>query len=315
MPSSEFVTLDPELEMILREVAADPDSPLLRVTRPQRIRGLFERGGAVSERSTLLTKAERQLVRVYRAEVAWLLRQAALVKLLEGTPGRLYADRYNYRGGGEYPLLRPNEIRDRAREIPGVGSKMDDSSSVLMLVERCAAYPLEQRPTPADLAAASLRLHPTDEARVLAAMDFSHKDSLRTAIGLLGNVLEADPLPGVATSAWSYIGLAYSRLRDYDRSHRAYMMQSGVDPDGIPGWMYRLSMSLQAGDASDAVHSAAHIDELAAHGGMHVNRFVRALAERRRAGEWTPSVDALRLSPLIRDRIGQVGGRIADALA
>lgn len=314
MPSAEFITLDPELEAILREVAADPDSPLLRVTRPQRIRGLFERGGKVSERSALLGKAERHLVQVYRDEVAWLLRQAALVKLLEGPRGRLYASRY-CRGGGEYPLLKPREFRDRAQETAAARSVLDDGSSLLELINLCADDPLGEEPTAADLAAASLRLQPTDEARVLAGIDFAHRDSPWTALRVMGDVLASDPLPGVAASVWSCIGFVYSRWHEYGRSRRAYAKHCSLDPEGIPAWMFRLCMSLQTGDTSEALQSAQSINDLAPRGRLHVDRFVRSLAKRRRSGEWTPTTDALRLVPIIRDRIGDAAGRIADVFA
>ena len=314
MAGPEYITLDPEFETILREVAADPDSALLRVPRPQRIRSLFDRGGPIGPRAAVLTKVERHLVQTHRNELAWLLRQAALVKLLEGPRGRLYASRYGP-GGKEYPLVKPAELRRRAGEERGNATQIEGGECALDLVERCAADPFGDEPTAADLATAAFRLEPSDEARVLVAMDFTERNAPRTALRLVRDVLAFNPPTGVAESAWSIVGYCHSNTGGLEQSHQAYEMICKLDPERITAWMCRLFMCLRRGDREDALDASRTVNELAAGRESHVGRFLRSLKAQRREGHWCPTEDSARLAEVVKDRQGGTAGRIADVLA
>jgi hypothetical protein len=136
MTSSEFITLDPEFEEVLREVAADPDSSLLRVPRPKRIRSLFDRGSAVGALEPGLTRAEQHLLQVHRNELAWLLRQACLVKLVEGPKSRLYVSRY-ITAERQVELMRPSTMRSQLDLERGTAAGAKDEAPAIALLDRC----------------------------------------------------------------------------------------------------------------------------------------------------------------------------------
>ncbi|MCA9067038.1 MAG: hypothetical protein KDA96_28440, partial [Planctomycetaceae bacterium] len=71
--SAQGIHLDPEVEGLLREIAADPGSSLLRVERPKTLRPLLEREHAAGARMAGLTNAERHLLERYRDEVGYAL--------------------------------------------------------------------------------------------------------------------------------------------------------------------------------------------------------------------------------------------------
>lgn len=311
--SADPVVLDPEFEAVLREVAQDPDSVLLRVPRPKVVRGLYERSSPVSPRTAGLNAAERQLVQVYRCEVAWLLRQACLTKLVEGRGSRAYVNRHVL-VDRDCTVLPPDELRRRV-DHERAGNPEEECREALELLALAVSDPFGQEPTIAALAAASHRLEPTNEARILAGMDLETRDAPRSAVELLGAVLDTQPGPEHEVAAWNNLGFAYGRLDDHKRESRAYRNACTDDPFLIPAYLNRLLNALLILDTQDVMTVSRTLDDRVPPDHPAVERAVMNKRMRKIEAGWLPTEQARRFSSEIKDSLGPTARRIADVFA
>src|SRR5262245_29595941 len=83
MTTEAVLPLDPAIEELLRDIAQDPDACLLRVPRPKALSALARGESIEVSGMTGLTHAERELVRVHRDEIAYLLRTLCARLLIE----------------------------------------------------------------------------------------------------------------------------------------------------------------------------------------------------------------------------------------
>src|SRR5690242_12526554 len=82
MKSTSSHPFDANFEGLLREAAAAPRSLLLRVKRPDVFPALRTREAPASVAMAGLSSVERELLSSYRSELGFLLRQAALMRLM-----------------------------------------------------------------------------------------------------------------------------------------------------------------------------------------------------------------------------------------
>ena len=312
MSGSEFVTFDPEIEEILRKVASDPDSALLRVPRPQRIRGLFERTEPASAWSSSWSRQERQLLQVYRAEVAALLRDACRIKLFDPSRSPWHAS----------PYKTPQQDRSNAAElartvasVQGDAPAGEDLSTARALIEKCVAEPRGAEPTVAELAEASLRLEPRDESRVMAALDYIQREMPRTAIRILGRVIAELPRPDVLATAWNNLGMARSLMKDLARAHQAHVEACNLVTDRADSLMNRLMLGIQLGLTEDVHCAAKDLDDLVSENHPLIGWYCAEMSEQRRKGIWLPSEESLQIRSKSPISSGSASRRIADVFA
>lgn len=309
----ESITLDPDFEEILREVAADPDSSLLRVPRPKLIRGLFDRGEPVGAHEPGLTQAERHLVLVHRNELAWLLRQACLIKLVEGPRNKLFVSRH-LSAHREVRLMSFVALEERLAAERETAGSVPGGDSALDLLTAWVKNSTGDVPSVSRLAAASFRLQHTDEARVMAVSELANGSEQRSALLVLGDVLAGHPSESVRESAWSHVGFAYSKLLDFPKAQRAYQQLCQLNEQIPMGWMGRLLMSLQMGDAGGARTSADGLDIATTSHLDVVTEWTTCLLTRRAFGEWSPTREARSLSYALCDSFGEPSRRLTHAL-
>jgi tetratricopeptide (TPR) repeat protein len=330
----ESFQIDPEFESILRDVAAEPGSLLLRVERPKTVRDFFSRAEPVRASATGLTPEEVQLLVVYRNELAWLLRQAALHELLEGRNTRLVMNRFAS-GSAGVRVLSPEELAERSMDLDAHrlsssrkselrgASPMDELKSsafasagcvgeALELLHRCTSRSLETKPCAADLAVASLRLEPTHQARLIASIDLAQSDSPRTALEIAHDVLSGQVTGGEAARAWEYAGAAQVRLGNLDRAFEAYGRACERDPASFLPQMNRLVFAVQLAREADAIESSRRLQELVSAEHPALEWFVQCQWEALNARAWTPSERGRALARKIMDKAGSVGRRIID---
>jgi len=134
--AAEPLGFDPELEGLLRELAADPRSQLLRSTRPRTAAGLLERAGAVSPSRAGLTAAERHLLEVHRDELADVLRRACLMRFYSDPARALYLNRSR---DAQHAIAfdTPERWRERAREALADARRSPRPLEGLDLLETC----------------------------------------------------------------------------------------------------------------------------------------------------------------------------------
>lgn len=309
--TAEAILFDPEFEAILREAAAEPGSCLLKVPRPKLLKGLFDRSEPISDRASELSKVERHLLQVYRCEMAWLLRQACLIKLIDGPRSRLWVSRYKT-ADEEYERLKPEQLASRVHAARNDDHRTAEFSPVFGLLFRCTKDPTGDEPTVADLASLSCRLEPTDYARILVAMDLSHRGSPRTAVHLLLNVLERPVSEAVTVSARDTLGVAYAALGDMKSTHRSYTLSCASEHKYINAWMCRLFFGIQLGLRHDVQESSRRLEELLPMTHPALESYIRSLEQQRHEGGWNPTADSQRVLTTLRSSLGLVAGRIAD---
>lgn len=309
MSGSEFITLDPEFEEILRKVASDPGSALLRVPRPQRIRGLFERVEPATALSTSWTKYERHLVQVYRAEMADLLRQACRIKLFDASRSRWHS---SPRRTPDQRRAEPSELAKDVARSAVEPLESEEFRNARALLEQCVTDFRGLEPSVADLAEASLRLEARDEARVMAALDYAQRDMPRAAIQILERVIAELPRSEILMCAWNNLGMAWSMLQETGKAFESHVEGCSIVADRAELWMNRLLFGIQLGLAEDVRRSARTLDDLISEDDPLIEWYAADRAEQRRNGVWTPSRESLEM------RIGSMLGpgsasrRIAD---
>lgn len=310
---SEPVLFDPEFEAILREVAADPHSSLLRVKRPQVLGELFDQYSPISTQATGLTKAERHLLQVHRNEIAWLLRQACLIKLIEGPSSKRFVSRFAA-PGKEVTLLAPAEMEASVRERRERSSDLEECTHGLDLLAQCVADRRGEEPRVAELATAAFRLEPTDQARLMVGYDLVLREEARSSLRLMRRVLMNDPAERDAARAWACVGMCFTDMGDLTSAHQAFREGSSQSEPEILNSLLRLVFGLQLGMEADVLDCSRRLDELLSPDDPAVEWFVQVLLQRRGARQWVPTKDGTRLAGSLRERLGRTGGRIANVL-
>jgi hypothetical protein len=305
------LVLDPEFEELLREVASDPESTLLRIPRPKVVRGFFERDEAVSANATMLTRAERHLVQVHRSELAWLLRQVCIYKLVEGPESRLYVSHHGPTGEDCSPL-QPPDWMDRIQYQQGIAAEDEQQAVGIQLIHRCVRQPLGHDPKVAELAAVAHRLLPTNHSRLLSAIDLCRGDAPWTGLQLSSQILSMHPTSEHATRAWECAGFVFARLGRLNDAHLAY--SRGSTSEDQHTLMNRLEFAFQVGDRQDAIDTARRLNDLLPGDSMPVAWFIESRHERRMRGEWAPTPPGRELAKSLADKMDGVSRRIAYGL-
>lgn len=308
----ESFVLDPELEQLLVEVAADPDSCLLRVPRPKALPALFESDTRVSDRMAGLNLAERELLRVHRRELAELLLEVCRYKLIEGPRSRDFYFRYRADGRTMTPL-DPETAAERAG---GRHAEFDgpEEAATVELIHSCVSSAGEGAPTVATLATAARRLNSSIHARGLAAQDYAHGRAPWASTRVLGELIADAPTLLDKAVMWAAIGIAYSRLQQYGRSHSAYVEASTVCPDYYPAWVSRLLLACQSNRPFDALKAGRAVEVLFESNSEPVIALLEAAERRRAEGEWTPSLPAADTARAVRSQLPHIGSQVLHVM-
>lgn len=243
------ITIDPRIEEILRDVTVQPSgTSLLRVPSAEIGRRLSGRAWTVEERSRLLTNAERELVRMHREEVALLLRRAALAGVLAEFDGRVLpldpAD----------PGPDREQVARKARSLHDAACLPQDAWRGLELLRRAAG------PGPRELALASLRLAPSDEARIYLAVALFGQEQPRAAERLLHSVLAGLPTTTNASIAWEDIGLVRDASGNDAGAARAYRRAVQIAPRPLPALLW-LRSSARTGQRAEFLECSRWLED------------------------------------------------------
>ncbi len=218
--SRDVITLQPEVEEILREVARRPGSALLRVPRKDVARTVLERDTVVHARTAGLSAAERHLVQVYREEVAFALRQAAYYRLTMGESTRGFVAN---RAFAPLRAAMPSLATVRTAASNAVHASADSKSDgdAMALLKRCVSPVLDDWPVSGQLAGAAHRLVPTDTSRIYASLDLRAGGLCDAALFVLQHVLASGAGSESRTVAWTNAGDLLFQLGRYDRAWEA----------------------------------------------------------------------------------------------
>lgn len=257
--------LDPEIAEVLRDIARDPDAKLLTAPTLAEVPALVALRDPTPPSTRTLAKAERHLIQVYREEAAWLLRQASTIACMEHPQARV---RTHVTVEQRLRPLEREVLRSRVGNVLTHASEAlggDDFVSALSELLECSAPPLGSG---ARLAAMSLRLFPSDEARLCLAYGLRQRHAStpaepEQAMSILEDVKSHDP--GSLNGAFArtniaqmhFEGHAFLRARDEYRAGAA----GAATPFALIRW---LQMACQVGDRVDALDAAKTLDDLVA---------------------------------------------------
>jgi len=305
--------LDPELEQLLREAAADPDSHLLRVPRQKVWRTLeeAERAHAVSPRQTGLTAIERELLSVHHAELGRLLLLAARKAIFAKPDSSFRWHRFSSKKSKV-------EDRDRAAFQRQITDRVDrgfgDERSVLGrdLLLRCASVAAAEFPSIGQLCAASLRIWPESVGRIYIAIDFIDRGLPDMALRTLRGVAREEPSSELLSFAWENIGFALSLKGDFKNAALACRNAATIGPVRHFPSMSWLCASLQAGDPRLVDESAEYLDATSSADLRLVGWFCSNQRRSRLSGVWRPTDTSRQIVARMSDRLGTCSARVAE---
>lgn len=305
--TAEPMVFDPEVEALLREIAADPNSSLLRVTRPQAVKGLFERTERVSPGMTGLSSAERHLVQVHRNEVAHLLREVCRWRMLNDPGSKENFTPYS--GANEARQTSLQELADRTRSLQE-GAKKTESDSALQLIEKCIGGTDVVHVS--SLASASQRLEPHDAARIYIGLDLAFRGRPHSAIRVYKSLLAECVEPAMRSSAWANTALAYELL-GMNEMMVGCTSQSALasdNPTAATEWLFG---ALLLEDKAASLAASHRIEDLTNGHLKPVQWYVSTLRARRAAGSFTPTRSQKRFVQTLSDSLAPAARGIVDA--
>lgn len=310
---AEPLRLDPQFEHLLREAARDPESSFLRVPRPKIVPALFDSPEPLSANSTGMSLVERELVRVHRNELAWLLKEACRYKLTESPETRAYISKYRT---PTEPLrtLSPSELRAKFTERIRRDAEDDECLSALELLERCVAEPFGPWPSVAQMATAAWRLQPRDDARGLAAQWLALGQAPRAALRVLGEIASRSGPATLCATAWTNVGSAFSQLRMPLRAHAAYTEATACEEERLTAWLWRFLFALQVDRVDDAVLCSRSIERLGGAQSPYLDWFVTLVVRGRLRVELSQTASIRGAVRDAWDRLDATGRRIANEL-
>ena len=160
---------EPEVEELLLEVAANPDSLLLRGPQRGGVTGPLDLEEGVSARTAGLTVSEKQLLRVWRSEAAEVLRQG-FNQCLEGDPEKpirvvpLSLDNVQVRH------TTSQELKAEVKRLSRVTQAVHPESPLVQTLHRLALGDAPNVRMRRPLIELSHRLRPTDKSRIGLAL-------------------------------------------------------------------------------------------------------------------------------------------------
>lgn len=226
---AELTKLDPAFEALLREVASEPESRLLRAPRGRDVPRWLSLDAPASVGDLELGRAERELVRVGREELAWLFRQAALRELFEGEATGREMMRGREVDAANRPVERA-EIQRASLEADWRGLETLDAQGVL---EKWLRVTSPGRPTAAALAAASMRIAPSPQAKALAGLDYTLRGELCSAEEWLQASLHMQAKTDRCVPSWNNLALTCLRQGRVDQALAACQRAILIAPTNI----------------------------------------------------------------------------------
>jgi len=267
------ITFDPKLEELLREVAAEPDSCLLRAGKKASHKALFRTPEVVSHTSRRLLPAERDIVRYYREEVSWLLLELCHhLAVNDGRHGLVINRRILESDHTRVPA--PGDLRRRGAQL----SPLVDQTlkGPLALVSSCLAGD----PSNADLgsvAVAASNLVSSPATRGYLRIHYTNQGLFTEASRLAEQVARQ---PGTTRSLVSNLhgrGRIAFEQADYLSARGHYSLSVEADPsraDSAAAWLLN---SLITGCESNAIAAIEAFDAAVGTRGLSVQQFAVSL--------------------------------------
>lgn len=294
---AEPILFDARIEELLREVAADPKSCLLRVPRPARLGVVLGRRPAVGVATAGLSAAERELVAVHRGELSYLLRKLAVVRLLESPTAATNLVRVSIAGQAPLSADRGEWVMSTRERLEALGAD-EPHDPGRELLERCVRTPDEIGSAAViDIAAAANALEPTDQGRIYTALSLGHDlAQVDEAQAVLLDVLAGQASPTNASLAAADIGRLQSIGGDTRAACQWYRRAVDLLPDNTLAACSWLLSAVHGCEVSEVEFAMSFVDTRLRIEGMDVQVVVDLVRAQRRAGTFSPSSRAAALA-------------------
>ena len=301
----------PEVQGMLEEVAKDPRSVLLRVPKLT-VPGKYE--PPVRDREAFLTRAERELVRVHRFEVADLLHQEVRRVVIEGEEAR----------GSLLKHVSLTEVTEPTDPIQWESNARRRLVSTLpevrktpafSLLEQCVMTVPDERPSAVELATAALRLVPRAATKICLGLALDQEDQTQRGLDVLKDVVESEPSAMMESFAWQNIGgLAGNLGRRTEELEARRSAALGLQGRGDTAMAWFLT-ALELGDQSEALRASDVVRETVPVGHESIDSFVQCrIAWLKREGR-SPCDVLRRTSKIISNKLSEQAWQIAHALS
>lgn len=312
MKSSRDDRMDPALEELLRELAREPQSTLLRVPVGS---GAVTASKAsvpeVSARASSLLAAERELLSVFRFELRDLLLEACRRELyglsgLQVSRWRSFDARLHVETEEAWRTGARRTLDDLPEEV--------EARESIHLISSCVVRPKAPAPSVAQYAAAAQRVMIDDRARVYMALELIADESPRGAMSHLHAVLAEEPSAELRSYCWQNLGVCYHRLGDVRAALESHE-RALVDGEGRPGpLLSAFSLALAVEDSERATRHAEELDARMGEDHPGLDEELGLLQDMTAAED--AAVKAIRIGTFqgIEDRLGSMSRRIGHAL-
>jgi hypothetical protein len=288
MSASRF---DPSVVALLAEIARDPEARMLRIPEKP-LRSWTGQGDVLTPHGSFLTRAERHLVQSYREEAARILVEACVLRLREE------------------PLFFsdiPTDSKAIATGAKRISERVEDQQEVLRQVGNGDAV------SPTVLAAASLRLAPSETAFNALAFGHAQEGHLRPALRVLDRFLDGRSSAFERATAFENRGKVLVLKQDFSGALRSDQAAVAIDEHRVRFAVCCLTDSVQLGSASEIQHWSKVVDEHPDQ--ASVATFAQHLKKTREAGEWSPTKGSRGAIRLARPQLKEGSGAICDAFA
>ncbi len=300
---ADLAAVHPEIEGLLHEVAADPDSCLLRLPTDGLRRSVRRAALPDAAATTGLRPAERELLRTWRHETAYLLLLACYRQQITAPENKHIV--YAVSGAGEVVDSLDTHWTRLAREYVGLPN---DAAlfRALTLLGRCTSHDGRSWPSVYQLAAASARLAPGPQARNYAALDLILNGNEGSGVRMLHGVENARPQLQSMTAANRVFG--YERLGRLDLAYEALVAAHWSEVGQLAQQFFGLCLSAQLGRSRDALYWAQGLVEQNDNA-TSIRNMITGLHARRRMNLWQPSAES---QTTLKMTARKLGGMIED---
>lgn len=305
------IALDPEVEALLREVAQDPRSTLLRVERPKAIRGLLEREPVIGVATAGLTTAERHLVQTKRADVAYALRVLSTNMLASDPRSSDVLSQQGVQGLFAQPVKSGRFAHELTATIDSLES-IDLQSARGLRGSLAGTHPV--LPTVLQLSAAAQRLEPTDNSRMHAATWFALEGQFHSEILILRNILTFRAPSWIEARAHTNLGFALHSIGKARASLNSYARGHAVDMQNFAAVGSLFIVAAQQGATLEFMSAAATLEEQWTADSSDV-KWLRQSQFMRRSDPLTHlSSEGREMVARTRDRLGPTSRSLVDVL-
>ncbi len=307
--------LDPEIEGLLEELSRESGSTLFRVARPKELKGLAPAQEEPLAAGSRRAPAEAKLLDCYREEVAYLLRCRYYESYL--AQDHLTAIRpflAPREGGAAGAAGSESSAVQLHREVAGVSANFEGSTAADLVVQ-AAMVAVSSPEDRLAIAAAALRLVPSDTARMYLGYEYLAQGWIGAALDCFTRVSEGALDARLAASSRVAAGVAEMARGDFRAALEQFGLAASAECGPASAELNGLAAALQLGDEGSARALVQQLDAGGASRAALVEAWSQSLKVSRAAGRWSPTAGAKRVLQGLHLSPSSQAGVIFDAFS